>query len=390
MELDYKILISSYLSGNFSDDEEKTLKEWISKDIEHARIFEEMQQTWVASSMLHSSHRFSSKQALNKIRPILGNSGYQKSFFITSREINLKQALKIAASFLLIFIAGGLISFFITKSLYSGNSKGMCYVEAPIGSRAVASLPDGTKIWLNAGSRIEYSTDFNKCDRTLTLKGEGYFKVKTNPAKPFYVKANNVTIKATGTAFNVKAYPDEKQVTTTLVEGKVELYGKGLNNQSFTYNMKPKQKVTYYNDDKLFAAVRSEKNQIREKSPTTRKNEKVDIPLVTKAPIVANTDVKTELYTSWKDERWVIESENLADLAILFERRYNVSITFANNEIKNYRFCATIQNETIEQIFDIMRLTLPISYEADKGKIILKTDKTLKKIYKAAYQNTNN
>jgi hypothetical protein len=168
----------------------------------------------------------------------------------------------------------------------------------------------------------------------------------------------------------------------------VELKGKGLNNQSFSYLMKPKQKVSYINDDKLFITIRSNQKakKVVESEASRNINAKEELPLLAKAPLISNSDVKTELYTSWKDERWIIESENLGDLSVLFERRYNVTIAFSNDEIKNYRFSATIQNETIEQIFDIMRLTLPVSYTAEKGRITLQTDKNLKKIYKAAYQ----
>jgi ferric-dicitrate binding protein FerR (iron transport regulator) len=382
--MNYNEVISSYLSGNATPEDKLFLNNWIKESPDNLAIFKEAKQVWIASSMLSVPGNYNNLKAYPIISSKIKVSDNQAEDLLPRiPEPGYRKILKIAAVLLLMVFIGGIGSFFITKSIYTKQAFGICFFEAPIGSRAIAVLPDGTKIWLNAGSRIEYSTNYNKQIREVWLTGEGFFKVKTNPEKPFFVKTNNLTIKATGTAFNVKAYPGEKQVTTTLVEGKVELKGKGSDNQTFSYRMKPNQKVIYFSDNRLFADTHVAKKKGSEK---VARNEKEELPLLEKAPIVTNTDVKTELYTSWKDERWIIESETLGDLAVLFERRYNVSILFGNSEIKNYRFSATIQNETIEQIFEIMRFALPISYVAEKGKITLKTDKDLKNIYKPAYQ----
>jgi len=239
-------------------------------------------------------------------------------------------------------------------------------------------LPDGTKVWLNAESILEYTTDFNIAKREVKLTGEGYFKVKPNPSKPFVVKAGNFSVKAFGTSFNVKAYPDENEVTTTLVEGKVEIEGKEKNNKKFTYKMTPKQKVVYYKDEKqVIANNQGESNEVKGK---TQK-----VTTLQSVPIISDANVKTELYTSWKDSLWIIQAEKLEDLAVMLERRYNVNIFFSSNEIKNYRFSGTIQHETLEQIFEIMRLTMPVSYSINKGQVSIKLDQGLQKRYKSAF-----
>jgi transmembrane sensor len=384
--MNYNEIIVSYLSGNATSEEKLLLNHWIKESPENLKIFSEAKQSWIASAMLATPTNFKNLKAYNTVTSkIEGTNNIPDKLLLTTHSSGYKNILKVAAILILMMSVGATLSFFITKTIYTKQISGNCYFEAPIGSRAIATLPDGTKIWLNAGSRIEYTSDYNKKNREVQLSGEGFFKVKTNPNKPFLVKTGTLTIKATGTTFNVKAYPTEKSVTTTLVEGKVELKGTDANNQMFSYLMKPKQKVTYFSDDKLFANIQHAKT----KAPVVASSEKKDkeeLPMVENFPIVANMDVKTELYTSWKDERWIIESEKLCDLAVLFERRYNVNIIFNNGEIKNYRFSATIQNETIEQIFEIMRFTLPISYIVEKGKITLRTDKNLKNIYKSAYQ----
>jgi ferric-dicitrate binding protein FerR (iron transport regulator) len=382
----YTDLIVSCISGNASADEIEILKHWINKSPENKNYYEEIEAAWLSSSQIVAPGEFNNLKAYQNITSEIKRNTENNKISNNTEIFTLNKLLKIAALMLLMVSIGGISSYFITKNIYNKQIAGTFFYEAPIGSRAIATLPDGTKIWLNAGSKLEYNSDYNVQKREVTLIGEGYFKVKTDPSKPFLVKTHHLTIKATGTRFNVKAYPSEKLVTTTLEEGKVELKGKDSENKTFSYQMKPKQKVVYFNDNKLFADIQNISKKQKTEIKINDKNEKIELPLQEKVPLVTNPDVRTELYTSWKDERWIIESEKLSDLAVLFERRYNVTIVFNNSEVKNYRFSATIQNETIEQIFDIMRFTLPISYEAEKGIIKLNTDKRLKNMYRSAYK----
>ena len=105
-------------------------------------------------------------------------------------------------------------------------------------------LPDGTVVWLNAGSRIEYKIPDNKPVREVTMEGEAYFNVSKDPDHPFTVNAGEMIIKAYGTAFNVKAYPDEKAVETTLVEGSVSVEIE--NKPSNKTMLRPNDQAIYY------------------------------------------------------------------------------------------------------------------------------------------------
>jgi transmembrane sensor len=100
--------------------------------------------------------------------------------------------------------------------------------KCSLGGRSEVILPDGSKVKLNAGSNISYSNNFGYAERNILLEGEGYFEVETNPQIPFVVEASGLKIKAFGTIFNVKAYPEEEEITTTLVEGMVKLREKTL------------------------------------------------------------------------------------------------------------------------------------------------------------------
>ena len=92
-----------------------------------------------------------------------------------------------------------------------------------MGSRAQFTLSDGTAVTLNAGSKLKYDNRFGIKDRIVQLEGEGYFKVAKDTKRPFIVKTSHLNVMALGTAFNVKAYSDDKTIETTLVEGSVKI-----------------------------------------------------------------------------------------------------------------------------------------------------------------------
>jgi len=139
-------------------------------------------------------------------------------------------------------------------------------------------------------------------------------------------------------------------------------------------DLKPKQTITYFADQKEFIAKQTDGAKTNEVATDVHKPSQVAMEDLSMIKLV---EVKTELYTSWRGENWVIEKQNLGNLARQLERRYNVTIEFASESIKKYRFSGTIQNETIEQIMEIMRNTMPLKYSIENGKILVTEDKKL-------------
>lgn len=96
-------------------------------------------------------------------------------------------------------------------------------ISTPKGGEYQLILPDGTKVWLNASSRLKFPTIFNGDDRSVELSGEAYFDVVSNRQKPFIITTGKESIKVLGTEFNISSYADEEISKTTLLEGKVEV-----------------------------------------------------------------------------------------------------------------------------------------------------------------------
>jgi ferric-dicitrate binding protein FerR (iron transport regulator) len=301
----------------------------------------------------------------------LENSRLQKKAVYSMRQL-----LKIAAIFILVFFLGGLTSKLIFTRNTTDNK--VCEISTPLGSKTHLVLPDGSQVWLNAGSKLTYPRSFDDKERKVALVGEAFFKVQTNKSKPFIVSTGQMNVRALGTAFNVKAYPEDKAITTTLVEGIVKVDGVQGKKQ-FSYTLKPNQNII----------LNKEAEVIHEKVvAVSKKSKAVDIEPSIAAKVEIKTKVKTELFTSWKDSRWTIEGESLRSLAILLERKYNIIIHIDSYELDKYKFTGTIQNETLEQVLQFLSYTTPLEYEIGKGEVWWNIDRKKEQQYSKILNKT--
>ena len=377
-------LILRYLSGECTPDDEEELLAWSNSSNENSNYFQNIKYTWLAAEYFREEPTFEVEDGLHKLELTLtskttSGSKHQlsKSF---SYSTTFRKALKYAAIYVLVFLTGGISSFILYRTIVREQKAVVCYYEVPIGSKGIAVLPDGSHVWLNAGSKLSYATNYNSENRTVTLTGEGFFDVITNPKKPFIVKAKGLDIKAYGTAFNVKAYKEDKEVVTTLVRGKVIIEGKDEKNKSFTIQMKPKQTAICLTVNHYYISYRTDKKPVG----TYDREEMANPTQETTEPVVIIDKVKTELFTSWKDKRWLIENARFLDLLKELERRYNVSFLINSEELKKYHFSGTIQDESIEQVMSILQLTLPVKYFITKNQIEIKIDQELMHKYRQA------
>lgn len=363
-------LIIRFLNGKLSNQETDDIDKWIEASEDNREIFRIYQRIWIVSSDVFPDEKFNAKKAWNNIANNINKPSYHNisQSRKQSRKLYIKVA-RIAAMALVIFALGALVSYL---SL-SGHKNFATDISVPQGSISRIVLPDSSTVWLNAGSTISYSSDFNHSARSVKLEGEAFFDVTTNAKKPFVVKTSHLNVIALGTQFNVKAYPNDDAVLTTLVEGNVIIEIPELE-KPFTYILEPRQNFVYMKSD------RSVSMSDPREAGTQKENEQ-ETPVETKELISVKNNIKPELYTSWKDETWIIEGETMADLAVMLERRYNTKINIHAEELKLYRFTGKIMNETLEQVLEILRMTAPLKYSVGKGNVVWEIDPELKDDY---------
>lgn len=369
-------LILRFLNGKLSKDEIRAFEQWINSSEENLEIFKEYRNIWLGTAAGISSEKFNPGPAWEKVKAAINSTeSHRISPELTGSKSLMRRILQIAAMLIILLSAGAAGSWFYMSRQKVQLDDKYCEIIAPPGSKSQITLPDGSKAWINAGSKLSYRGDFNRTDRIVSLEGEGYFTVTSNKMKPFIVKTAHLSVKAFGTIFNVKAYPEENTVETTLVEGVVEIEagGKSRTDEALTYTLKPKENIIY-NIETGIAEQKVAGVTPKEQIPVSKAK-------VSEKEIQVISNIKPELYTSWKDENWVIEGMPLDKLAVLMERRFNSRIDIKDDALKLYKFTGTIQNETLEQVLVILSLTTPLEYSIGKGNVSWQINKNLEKNY---------
>lgn len=199
-------------------------------------------------------------------------------------------------------------------------------------------LPDGSKVWLNAGSKLKFSDQFDKKLRAVTLEdGEAYFDIKHDTEKPFIVYAGKTKTQVLGTAFVVRSYKSLSQTQITVIRGKV-----GVMN---SVDAKKQAVFLLPNDQAMFDAG-------------SGKFEK--------------THIDAEDFTSWTTGRLKINNENLAAIAVILEKKFNTSISFEDNTLGKLRFSAGFEaTEKLDDILEVLCLAENLNYVRNGNGIIL-------------------
>lgn len=370
----YEELIIRFLNAGLNRDEMIELHKWIDSSEENLSEFEAYRKIWLATAIHLPDNKFDVPAAWKKTAANIQCNESNKGFIYSFRNNKrLQKALQIAAMFILFVSFGAIGSRFIFSNKNFQSSNHYCEVVTLQGSRSKTTLPDGSIVWINAGSKLSYNGDFNQTERIVKLEGEACFTVKSNKERPFVVQTSRLKVKAYGTVFNVKAYPGDKTIETTLVEGNVVVETKDRANETCSYTLKPRQNIVFN--------IETGTSEFSGGKITNKGINNIKRSEAPKEIVRVISDIKPELYISWKDERWVVEGIKLDELATLLERRFNTKIEIQSDSLKSYKFTGTICNETLEQVLSILRLTTPLEYQIGKGTVTWQLDKKLEKQY---------
>lgn len=251
------------------------------------------------------------------------------------------------------------------------RSSEMNVVATRNGSKTKVNLPDGTLVWLNAGSKLTYPNDFQHVSkREVTLSGEAYFEVRHDPDRIFLIHTDYLDIRDLGTSFNVKAYPDELMAEATLISGSIEVSLKGDPDRSLV--LKPHEKVSYYSDQGRFR-LEGDNKDIGDAGDYTLQPLQGPARLeVTRIrPLIQHGVDTVVVETAWTRNQLVFQSENFSRLAARMERWYNVTIQITDPEVRNYLFTGIFESETLEQALKELQMIRPLHYQINKDTVLV-------------------
>ena len=340
-------LLSKFSAGELSPRESKDFAKILKEGDNNEELKAILTAYWEKAETAHVD--VPTNKLLERLKAKIGNT--ELSLQANSRHKTLYTFMRYAA---VVMITVGLTWF---AKDFTKNSPELAFLQKAqdlrqnevsvlYGSKSKITLPDGSTVNLNSGSVLRYPAQFDNENRKVSIEGEAYFDVKKDPNHPFLVRTNGVTVRVLGTKFNVKSYPDEKTVETTLVTGKVELYS---NNQEI--NDKNRLMVLAPNQQAVFEVQKGKKDSI--------------------ISMVHNQNIDVNPIISWKDNRLMFRDEKFVDLAQKLERWYNVDIQINDQKLQNTPFSGVFVKETVEQSLNALRLATPFKYKMDKNKIIV-------------------
>lgn len=286
------------------------------------------EELWVSSAVADDTQQYDVDQAFERFRK---RTGLDQSG---------KQSYKWYRTWSVAAVAIVLLGLITVTAYWQGSRQiqsnfSDIVVEAPLGSKTKLTLPDGSTVWLNAGSKMVYSQGFGVSDRRLAFQGEGYFEVEKNDEMPFLVQTHDVNVTVVGTKFNFRNYPEDEEAVVELLEGKVAL-----------------------------------ENQLKEESVRyLSPNEKMVLHKATGEMDITSTKVKEA--TLWTENILLFDEDLLPDIVRELERSYHVQIEIENEDLKQTRFYGQFNQleQNIYDVLDMLSETGKLKYH-EEGKVI--------------------
>ena len=384
MKIDDRVyeLISGKLDDRLSPMEETELSDWLAEDVKHEKIYAEIKKIRDQVKLLHRDFAPDTENVLKRVKRGRGRQigfrywwkyaalfilplgvalvlwqgmknesvGVHRQFSAVSRPGGERAILKLydgktvmldstMKSSLIAHEANVRIEMDSNHLLRYSSYDSIGITDAnknneliiPKGGEYQVVLADGTKVWLNSASRLIYPQSFMGKERRVVLSGEAFFDVAHDAERPFIVETSRMNVKVLGTRFNVNDYDDNEEVSTTLVNGSVEIFSGG---------------------QQAFRLVPGEQAYGKENELEKR-------------------EVNVRLYTSWIDGKFLFNNTELEEIAKQISRWYDVEIFFSSENVKKVRFTgAIVKFKPLDDLVRMIESTSQVRFSV-KGKTIV-------------------
>ncbi|MEI6275702.1 MAG: FecR domain-containing protein [Prolixibacteraceae bacterium] len=320
-------LILRLFSGEADTNEKIKIAEWLEKSVENRKLYSDLRDIWLSTGVQNNADQYNLDKAIQQFRDHIRQAAIRPK-----KENQMIRFLVKYAAIIILVLSLPLSYFFGTRNTPKQSMTTIC---CAYGDKSNVLLPDSSRVWLNSGSKISFNSDFKYGGRNVTLEGEAYFSVSKDKDHPFRIRTSDVEIKVLGTQFNVKAYPEEKYVSTTLAEGSLQFSG---NNEERI--IKPNEKLIFDKETK-------------------------------KMTLNKLADISSEI--DWKKGRLVFRNESLEELEPKLERWFDVDIVFADERVRHRKFTGTLERESILEVISYFELSKYVSCKIQGNQIIIKT-----------------
>ena len=340
-------LLTRKLAGEASVEELNELKELVRQNPDVLNTEELCRKIWNASSEETNDEAYY-KRHLARHQNTLQFDDETYSVAIPENVVPKKRnAIAVVSTLAFVTLVTSFCFYYFTPNKETKIST-IIEIVAPRGVRRLVTLPDSSKVWLNADSKLSYDAGMkSKNTRLVYLTGEAYFDISPDKNHPFLIRTSRISLKVLGTAFNVMAYPGEKKCVTTLFRGSIEL----------SLNEGAKQRIILKPFDQVSVAERVNS----------------DTNIISISSILPSKPVQKKYVAenSWMDNKLVFENETFEDIVPKLERWFNVEITIKSKKHARYKFTGAFTNETIHQALTVMQLIKPFNFTRHEKNITI-------------------
>lgn len=337
-DIDIDDIIIRLFNGCATAADTMRLARWLEASDDNRRYFESQQREWNMPGGGDASTSYDASAAYGRMEARIGRDMPRRRWSVVGAALRKygRAVAGVAAAVLLVMGVWMAYDRYVTD--YAARFAGMVNVEAPAGSRAKVVLPDGTAVWLNAGSRISYAQGFGVTDRRVRIDGEGYFEVGRKSGLPMSVYSDNISVRDIGTKFNFRDYPEEPTAEVTLCEGEVGV----------TSLKRPGHETV----------IRPEQMTLVDKR-TGR---------------ITTTSCLSADKRLWTAGEMVMDGMTIRQIVNIIERAYKVRIVIASERVNHLQLCGTLNldRENLNEILDVIAKVGGIGYSVNGRTVRLK------------------
>jgi transmembrane sensor len=330
-----KEILSGFIAGDAcSEDELKALGKWLEDSAKQPEIDALLHNEWEESRPMETQSDF--QEVLCRIGENDSKKNKVKTMF-GQISANFQKVAAILLLPLLIFSGYLILNRTQSETVWFQTSVAR-------GQKSQLILPDGTQVWINSDSKISYPDNYGKKNRMVRLTGEAMFKVAKDADKPFFVDAGVAKVKVLGTTFNLKSYPEENEIETSLIEGSVEFSIQPENPESSakTLKIKPGERLVYNK---------------------------------TKNSLVINSFDHKEI-PDWTNNHLVFRNDSFENLVKKAERWYDIDIVYYDSTLDKQRLTVEMHpNEPLARLLEIIELTMNVECVHENDTVTIKTRK---------------
>lgn len=320
-------MIKDFFDGKCSEDEKKRILEWVNSSAQNKEIFLRWEEIYFLGKhhVSEEDYMMAEKRLLTKI------DEQEKASKVKSRR--MYSFMRYAAVIVMLLTFSGLAYWYFNRNDYN-----MVCLATADGETKELILPDGSKVWLNGNTTLEYPESFTDDVRMLYLNGEAYFEVTPNKHKPFIVRGATMQIEVLGTKFNFKNSTACRIAEASLLEGEIRASG---NADEGLITLEPGQKV--------------------ELNTYTRK--------------MKVSDTNAEMDAIWHNEFVQLTNANIYDIALLLEKIYKVNIVLSPELKKTNTYSGVLQKKgSIREVLEVLSKTIHFNYKISEQNIFLSVE----------------